>query len=523
MIDNSKVIVIGGGLAGLTAALHLAERGLQPLVLEADPRFCGGRVGGKPATRLTDANGKEWLFPAEHGIHGFWQQYHNLKGMLTRHKLLPKMVRANRQQWIHGAKGRVRRAEMGRVVRQTFWPAPFHYGALFFRPSFLAMLGVRDYFAIPQVLSSLLVAVSIDPMLEGNLLEGSTLEGFCKGWSPAMRAFVATLARSGLSAHPENVPLSGFIAFLRFYTVLRRDSQAFEYLPDDSDTTLIAPMLRRIEELGGKVITGRTVTALSRTENENNWCLQWKATDDSEETGQLETPYVVLAADASGTSRLLQNSEPTHEIAAELKWPHGLETAVIRLWFSAKPEKQAEAGIMSGDFIIDNFFWLHRFQDLFRRWQEATGGSVVESHIYGPTEVLAQADNILLDRALNDIERIYPMLRGKLIHSTLQRNPATHTLFSLGSLSQHLGVRTPWPGLFCCGDWVRHQTGALFLERATVTGIEAANAVLSAEKLPEFPLVPHQKPEPLARLTQIILRGAASSIRGTGKSKNERT
>ena len=58
------------------------------------------------------------------------------------------------------------------------------------------MLGVRDYFAIPQVLSSLLVAVSIDPMLEGNLLEGSTLEGFCKGWSPAMRAFVATLARS---------------------------------------------------------------------------------------------------------------------------------------------------------------------------------------------------------------------------------------------------------------------------------------------------------------------------------------
>ena len=117
------------------------------------------------------------------------------------------------------------------------------------------------------------------------------------------------------------MPLSGFIAFLRFYTVLRRDSQAFEYLPDDANSTLIAPILRQIEELGGRVITGRTVTELRRTENQNGWRVQWKATNGSEETGQLEAPYVVLAADASGTARLLQNSEPTREIAAELKWP----------------------------------------------------------------------------------------------------------------------------------------------------------------------------------------------------------
>jgi len=151
---------------------------------------------------------------------------------------------------------------------------------------------------------------------------------------------------------------------------------------------------------------------------------------------------------------------------------------------------------------------------LFQEWQAATGGSVVESHIYGPAEVLAQSDEVLLERALTDMEQIYPQLRGKLLHHTLQRNAATHTLFTLGSLSQHLGIRTPWPGLFCCGDWVRHQSGALFLERATVTGIEAANAVLSAENLPTFALAAHQSPEPLARLTQLILRGAATSLKG---------
>jgi len=506
-------LVIGGGLAGLTAALHLAERGLHPVLLEADPNFWGGRVGGRPGTHLTDQRGKDWFFPAEHGIHGLWQQYHNLKGMLRRHNLLPTLVKANRQEWIHGEKGQVRRVEMGRVVRRTVWPAPFHYGALFFRPSFLAMLGLRDYLAIPQVLSSLLVAVSLDPMTEGKMLEGRTLADFCKGWSPAMRNFLATLARSGLSAHPENVPLSGFIAFLRFYTVLRRDSQAFEYLPADSDAALVAPLVRRIQELGGQLILGRAATRLERLA-EKGWRIDWQATDGSPAEGSFEADYVILAADAPGTARILQNSPATQEIAANLSWPQGLATAIIRLWFSGQPPKQAEAGLVSGDFILDNFFWLHKFQGLFQEWQAATGGSVVESHIYGPAEVLAQSDEVLLERALTDMEQIYPQLRGKLLHHTLQRNAATHTLFTLGSLSQHLGIRTPWPGLFCCGDWVRHQSGALFLERATVTGIEAANAVLSAENLPTFALAAHQSPEPLARLTQLILRGAATSLKG---------
>ena len=41
--NNADVIVIGGGIAGLAAALRVKDRGLEPLVLEAEPRV-GGRM-----------------------------------------------------------------------------------------------------------------------------------------------------------------------------------------------------------------------------------------------------------------------------------------------------------------------------------------------------------------------------------------------------------------------------------------------------------------------------------------------
>lgn len=40
---DADVIVIGGGIAGLGAAVRLKDRGLEPLVLEAEPRV-GGRM-----------------------------------------------------------------------------------------------------------------------------------------------------------------------------------------------------------------------------------------------------------------------------------------------------------------------------------------------------------------------------------------------------------------------------------------------------------------------------------------------
>ncbi len=69
------IVVVGGGLAGLAAATVLAERGHKVTLFEAAPQL-GGKVSGWSVDVAGEAQ------PIEHGFHGFFHQYANLRGLL---------------------------------------------------------------------------------------------------------------------------------------------------------------------------------------------------------------------------------------------------------------------------------------------------------------------------------------------------------------------------------------------------------------------------------------------------------
>ncbi|MBI4498498.1 MAG: NAD(P)-binding protein [Chloroflexi bacterium] len=517
---DSPPLVVGAGVAGLACALRLAQAGLRPRVFEANP-LCGGRLSGAPLFTLEHA-GRSWDFPGEHGIHGFWTQYRNLRALLDEHGIRPPFTPARGQEWIVGAGPRVRRAELGSWLRHSPLPAPFHYLALLANPRFLAMFSPLDLMRLPWVGGMLLAtALSLDPMREGDLLEGMTVADLLWGWPDSLRAFVFALARNGLSSDAGAIDLAGFIAFLRFYTFLRRDAGAFDYLAENAGTAIIDPLVAALREAGGTVVTGVRATALEPLEG-GDWLVRWERTgpegvgsqpvltspDWGAASGTVAASQVVLAADAPGTRAILTQGAATAPLAGRLHWPQARPAVIVRLWFGTSPRLRAESGMCGGDFTIDNFFWLHALQTPFQRWHEATDGSAVEAHIYSPPELLEQPDTALLALAVHDVLRAYPELRGTILASHLTRNPATHTLFQVGVTDRHLGVQTPWQGVWCCGDWIRHESPALFLERACVTGLAAANGVLAAHGLPACPLVPYAGPEPLARLLELVYRGA---------------
>ncbi len=502
---RADVVVIGAGLAGLTAALHLAERGLHPLVLEADPETPGGRLKRGPTITLTHA-GRNWTFAGEHGVHAVWSGYRNLQAMLARHHIRPVLVPAQEEMWLLGRGQRVRRVEIGSAIRGSWTPAPLHYLSLFARPRFWAVLSLRDIAALFRVFATLLAALAIDPLMENQPLPGLSLADLCRGWSPNLTTLFTGLSRNALPVNPDRMPASGFIAFLRFYTLRRRDAWTFAYLPDESGDALIAPLVAKVRHLGGAVRLGARIVHLERADG--MWQVGWA-------DGEVRSASVVLAVDVPAARQLLTHNPTTAPQAARLRWPSAWPSAIVRLWFRCKPRPgTAEAGIFSGEgFVLDNFFWLDRLYNDYIRWGRATGGSALEAHIYGPPTLLAEADAALIAEAVVEATRAWPELRGNLLHAALTRNDATHTLLSVGRPSEHLGVVTPWPGLYACGDWVRAPSPAMFMERACVTAIQAANAVLRDRDLPPWPLLPPPPPEPLADLVEGLMRRVRAWMR----------
>ena len=73
-------------------------------------------------------------------------------------------------------------------------------------------------------------------------------------------------------------------------------------------------------------------------------------------------------------------------------------------------------------------------------------------------------------------------------------------------------MHTPWSNLLACGDWIGYDTPSLWLERATSTGIAAANVVLEAHGFEPYPILQPAAPERLARSIELLARGFRKTV-----------
>ena len=497
--DVFPVVVIGAGLAGLSAAVHLAARDVPPLLLELDTEWPGGCLAGGPANTFEHGD-RSWTFPTEHGAHALWGGYDNMHAMLSR--FLDLELRASEgEEWINRWGSEVRYVEAGTAVRRSWLPAPLHYLQLLLRPRFWQTVTPLDILSIPGFINSLLLTTGFDPIREEIELEGLKIDDYFRFWTPNLRATFRGLGHSLLASHSEYISLSAFIAAIRFFTLLRRDTWRLDYLPGSAHDCVLQPLIQRIEDSGGMAMLGTRALSLSRRGD------YWDVRVEDARLGgtrSLTAASVIFACDPPAAKSILEAGPETGEIARTLRFPESIQSATARLWFAKQPREGAPGGMFTGDFEIDNFFWLHRLHDEFQEWA-AAGGSAIETHFYSPERVFDRSDQMLLVTATTEVTRAFPELRGHFVYGSIRRNGYNMTRFLVpGANSLH--VETPWPGVYACGDWVGYDTASMWMERSTITGIAAANAVLAAQGRDLWDILPDRPPEPLARAMGTVVR-----------------
>ncbi|HVH43295.1 MAG TPA: hypothetical protein VM925_13160, partial [Labilithrix sp.] len=167
---------------------------------------------------------------------------------------------------------------------------------------------------------------------------------------------------------------------------------------------------------------------------------------------------------------------------------------VLRMWFRGTGYSGPDSGFFQADDLLDNFFVLSRFQ---REFREVNGFTVVECHIGDCTGIDVREDDHVLRDAARCLERYFPQLGPDALdvgRSRVLRHREGFTLFAPGDASRAPTVAAgDRENLLFAGDWVRSDVRSWFMERAAVTGIEAANHVLARQGYAARPLrVPEQ-------------------------------
>ena len=227
--DGTEAVVVGGGIAGVSAAVVLAERGVAVTLLEAAPTL-GGRLGAWPHT-LPDGTDQV----VEHGFHAFFRHYYTWRAILRR--IDPEL-------------GFLRPVGGYPVLSRTWAPEdltglpaapPLNLLALFARsPS----LGLRDLFGSDTGLASELLAYDrerttarFDDMPAAEFLAGL-------GMSDRAQAMLFEAFARSFFAQPGALSAGELIAMFHYYFLGNPEGIGFDAPDTDYLTCIWAPFAR---------------------------------------------------------------------------------------------------------------------------------------------------------------------------------------------------------------------------------------------------------------------------------------
>lgn len=487
------VVVVGGGIAGISAAVGLAERGVRVTLIEAESSL-GGRVRSWPVdvpTPGADASGApDDRATMSRGFHAFFRQYYNLRALLRRVDPSLECLRPVADYPLRHADG------TQDSFTQIATRPPLNFLSFVARsPSF----GLRDLTRVDA--HRALDLLDVDFPATYSRYDGVSAADALDAlrFPERMRSLALEVFARSFFADPRDFSAGELVAMFHMYFLGSGEGLLFDVSRDDFDTTMWRPLRSYLEDLGAHVVTGCRVESIERdgegfrvsagaaaagADDASRGRIDF-AIDRDDAHGSLRADAVVIATSRDVLQRLVDGTDLGDEAwrASVLTGEMAPRFIVQRLWF----DRPVAAG--SAPFVgtaayghLDNVSLVHDLEDGAAQWAKRCGGSVVELHAYAvPNDV---TDDEVLADLRHQLERLHPELTGcEPVHEEVLVE-ADCPLAGTDEWAARPGVVTPQPKLVLAGDGVRCELPVALMERAATTGFQAANALLRHWGLP---------------------------------------
>ncbi|MEO0852353.1 MAG: FAD-dependent oxidoreductase, partial [Cyanobacteria bacterium J06648_11] len=246
---DAKAVVVGGGLAGLACAYELSQRGIQVTLLEKSPQ-----LGGKIASWPIQVGGEDLRM--EHGFHGFFPQYYNLKSLVSELEIQRNFVSLDTYAVVY--RDAKYKPEVFRPSNSAF---PWNIVDLGISSGNRLNWGLNlTKFAHWQVFREI---TGFHPERSyGRLDDMSVTEWVGNDFPQGLYdLYFLPFAKSSLNA-PDVLSAGELMQFFHFYFFGNPEGLAFEGTKQDMGRSLVDPIAQSITARDGRIITDATVRSV---------------------------------------------------------------------------------------------------------------------------------------------------------------------------------------------------------------------------------------------------------------------
>lgn len=466
MSSPQRVVIIGGGLAGMTVAKEVRKHGLEVLILEASDRL-GGKAGSDPHPQTGE--------PVEHGYHVFPGWYANTRALLAELGIENDLI--DIPKFYH-----LRRGEFPKYY--TFYPVSSLPNM--FRNVFSGL--------IPWTESALsfyfLIDLAAESFRQRGFLDRVSANGFLRSRFYRTEGIANLHQQTVLqsSAIP-NYQISAMTTQKLGMCWIQKQDPIFSILNGDLQEVFIRPFEQQLRSLGVDIEFGRSVKRLILAKGRVVG-LEFESGPDLERPEDLfvlATPMEVtrqfVDKDVHAAEAMALPGSQGHKRLSDLWHLHAAPMAALHLFFRRRIRDIPAEHVT----LFDSRYGLS-FVDVSRHWgipADKTVLSVISSDFeslrnLSHREMATQIVSELAEFLQMKMDEIVPELENWNDIENYMRPNIDVPLFlnTVGAWRFRPGTRTRLESLYIAGDYCRSEADLTTMESAVGSALATARDLL---------------------------------------------